>query len=248
VLSGSVYGGTGNQTGSPAFTSQYCNGSRTPPEAGGTGWQVPPGTNETNAFPNPVFNLTPAAVVDEGNNWVNLRWGPLSLYPVDPTNTTSYQGASPLANYAPQTGSSAINAGAASVTFGTGGNAVTVNAPKTDFYGNTRPAGGGYDIGAVESQAAAIAKPVLNSITPSSGVKGSNSVKVTLTGTGLSGATVVTVSGPGPNLTVNNLTVVSDTSVTATFGIPTGGPNGEVKTVTVTTPGGNSNGLSFTVN
>jgi uncharacterized repeat protein (TIGR01451 family) len=150
VLSSSVYGGTGNQTGSPAFTSQYCNGSRTPPEAGGTGWQVPPGTNEANATPNPVFSLTPSAVVDEGNNWVNLRWGPLSLYPIDGTNSPSFQGASPLANYTPATGSSAINTGAAGVTFGAGGSAVTVSAPKTDFYGNTRPAGGGYEIGAIE--------------------------------------------------------------------------------------------------
>src|SRR5438552_14749479 len=26
------------------------------------------------------YNLTPSAVVDEGNNWLNQRWDPLSLY------------------------------------------------------------------------------------------------------------------------------------------------------------------------
>jgi hypothetical protein len=86
-------------------------------------------------------------VVDEGNNWVNLRWGPLSLYPV--STTAPYTGTKPLADYTPQ-GASAINTGAASVTVGTGNNAFTVSAPKTDFFGSTRPMGGGYEIGAIE--------------------------------------------------------------------------------------------------
>jgi len=29
--------------------------------------------------PNPIFNLTPAATVDEGNNWINIAWGPLAM-------------------------------------------------------------------------------------------------------------------------------------------------------------------------
>ena len=56
--------------GQPALVSQYCNGSRTPPEAGGMGYKVPPGISDA-TVPNPIFNLTPAATVDEGNNWVN---------------------------------------------------------------------------------------------------------------------------------------------------------------------------------
>ena len=40
--------------------------------------QVPPGTNEANV-PVPVFNLTAGATVDEGNNWINISWGPLSM-------------------------------------------------------------------------------------------------------------------------------------------------------------------------
>jgi uncharacterized repeat protein (TIGR01451 family) len=224
VLSGSVYG-TGIQTGSPAFKSQYCNGSRTPPEAGGTGWQVPPGTNETNAFPNPVFNLTPAAVVDEGNNWVNLRWGPLSLYPIDPAiASASHQGASPLADYTPQTGSSAIDKGAASLTFGSGGSAVTVNAPKMDFYGNTRPAGAGYDIGAIEAAGVAVVTDLSvtkvdnhggSSVTVTSGKLGNGATIIytmVVTNNGPSAVTGATLTDTLPALNGFALLTVSTTN------------------------------------
>src|SRR5207253_9230694 len=66
----SVVGG-GNSTANPNFVSFYCDGSRTPPEAKASGWQVPPGISDA-SVPNPLFNLTPAATVDEGNNWVNI--------------------------------------------------------------------------------------------------------------------------------------------------------------------------------
>ena len=42
------------------------------------GYQVPPGIADA-TVPNPIFNLTPAATVDEGNNWINISWGPLAL-------------------------------------------------------------------------------------------------------------------------------------------------------------------------
>ena len=99
--------GTNNLTGTtanPDFLSEYCNGSRTPPEAagaGGTGWQVPPGISDA-TVPNPIFNLTPAATVDEGNNWVNMQWGPLAL--TNPVTGTQ------LGNYALAPGSPAIDA------------------------------------------------------------------------------------------------------------------------------------------
>jgi hypothetical protein len=119
-------------TGDPSFTHQYCNGSRIPPEFGGTGYQVPPGTNEANATPLPLFNLGASATVDEGNNWVNVSWGPLSLVnPSDNTNTI-------LGNYTLTANSSAaINRGNAAV------------APLYDFFGNLRN-DGQPDIGAVE--------------------------------------------------------------------------------------------------
>ena len=123
------YNATNNRTTDPTVVSQYCDGSRTPPEFGASGWQVPPGISDA-TVPNPLFNLTPVATVDEGNNWVNMRWGPLST--VNPvTNVT-------LGNYSILAGSPAINNGTAT------------HAPSTDFFGTTRPQGSGFDIGAVE--------------------------------------------------------------------------------------------------
>ncbi len=127
------YPGANNSGSTPTFIAQYCNGSRVPPEStcqdvnGNTvpcGWQVPPGTIETNGLPHPVFTLSPSATVDEGNNWINIRWGPLS-------STNPATGAR-LGNYGPVTGSPTFNF----VPFLSAG---TLLAPTTDFYGNTRP-------------------------------------------------------------------------------------------------------------
>jgi centrosomal CEP192-like protein len=127
-----------NTANNPNFASQYCNGARTPPEFAASGYAVPPGISDA-TVPNPIFNLTPVATVDEGNNWINLRWGPLSLLnPV--TNTV-------LANYALTTGSAVINSIPTSEP-----NYATL-VPKTDFFGNSRPEAAGdtrLDPGAVE--------------------------------------------------------------------------------------------------
>ena len=124
--------------------SMYCNGSRLPVEAvvaaGAYGWQVPPGTNESNALPAPPFTLSAAAVVDEGNNWVNLRWGPLSL--VSPTT------GNPMANFVPT--APAIQKIPTNETAYSNNLAVL----QTDFFGNGRPVVNNInhlDIGAVES-------------------------------------------------------------------------------------------------
>ncbi len=124
-----AYSGNGNiAPTSPGVVSQYCNGARVPPENGGLGYDVPPGIADA-TLPNPVFNLTPAATVDEGNNWVNMSYGPLSL--INPLSGAL------LGNYSIATGSPAFNA--------------AVSAGVThDFFGTTRPQGGGFDIGAVE--------------------------------------------------------------------------------------------------
>jgi hypothetical protein len=126
-----------NTSNSPNFSSQYCDGARTPPEFGQSGWAVPPGIADA-TVPNPIFNLTPVATVDEGNNWINLRWGPLSLLnPV--TNTT-------LANYSLTAGSPVIDTVPTSEpNFGL--------VPRLDFFGNLRPETGSdshFDPGAVE--------------------------------------------------------------------------------------------------
>ncbi|MGF6781363.1 choice-of-anchor Q domain-containing protein [Paraburkholderia sp. GAS334] len=136
-FSGTTYNNNGNQAPStPDFASQYCNGSRVPPENGGLGYNVAPGISDA-TLPNPVFNLTPAATVDEGNNWVNMAYGPLSL-----NNAAAYSSPGTpmpvLGNYSITTGSPAIDKGKA---FG---------APDHDIFGTRRPQGLGFDIGAVE--------------------------------------------------------------------------------------------------
>ncbi len=139
------YPGANNLGSDPAVLREYCNGSRIPPEGGGlfAGFQAPPGRSESTGF-YPVFSLnqvTPAATVDEGNNWINLSYGPLSL-----VNTAKQPGDADfnvlLGNYSIAMTSPAINAANGAV------------APDHDFFGNPRPSGVsgvcGYDIGAVQ--------------------------------------------------------------------------------------------------
>jgi len=100
-----------------------------------SGWAVPPGIADA-TVPNPIFNLTPVATVDEGNNWVNLRWGPLSMS--NPTAVgganANYGGGLPLGNYSITGGSSAIGrVGGAGANF--------VDAPSYDFFDKPRKPG-----------------------------------------------------------------------------------------------------------
>jgi hypothetical protein len=167
----------------PALASKYCNGSRVPPENGGLGYIVPPGISDATT-PNPVFNLTPAATVDEGNNWINLQFGPLSL--VNPTGGT-------LGNYSITGLSSARDS------------AGTPSAPTAkahDFFGTVRPQGGGYDIGAVEFVPPNIAIGAVTGgpLTFTNVVVGTSSAPQTLTlhnsgGANLTGITI-TVTAP----------------------------------------------------
>ena len=154
LTSTSGYSGT-NLSSNPALVSQYCNGSRVPPEAGGLGWQVPAGIADA-VVPNPIFSLTPTATVDEGNNWVNISWGPLSmLNPVTSSGTTnvvlgnySLSGTSPAINHI----TCSENQGGCEEQIGASGvNSIVV--PSSDFFGNPRPDNGTQthiDPGAVE--------------------------------------------------------------------------------------------------
>ena len=45
-----------------------------------------------------AFTLAPAATVDEGNNWINMFYGPLS-YANSTLTTTPGAGQTPLGNY-----------------------------------------------------------------------------------------------------------------------------------------------------
>ncbi|HEX8783439.1 MAG TPA: hypothetical protein VF764_08715, partial [Steroidobacteraceae bacterium] len=104
----SGYSGNGNSTANPSIIRPYCNGSRVPPECtlaqgcgGLNGFGVPPGIADA-VTPNPVFSLVPSATVDEGDNWINVSWGPLSftnpaiLGPAPPGGTTGNYGGGPL--------------------------------------------------------------------------------------------------------------------------------------------------------
>jgi hypothetical protein len=149
LSSGTGYAAT-NSTTAPPVVSQYCNGSRVAPECtladgcgGPKGFGVPPGINDA-VTPNPRFSLAPAATVDEGNNWINVSWGPLALTnPALNSGTTGNYGSGPaLANY---NLTAAIDSVPASQPH-----------PILDFYGNLRPepgesmSTGTFDPGAIE--------------------------------------------------------------------------------------------------
>jgi hypothetical protein len=221
------YSGAHNSGGNPMLLSQYCNGSRVPPENGDLGWQVPPGTNETNGLPNPVFSLTPSATVDEGNNWINLRWGPLSL-----TNPAlsggaygNFGGGAPLGNYGPGSGSSVVNLVPSTAN-------TYAAAPSLDFFGNPRKTNSSVDAGAIEFQGST-APPTITSISPNTGYRGT-SESVTITGTNLAGASQVTISGTGVTA---NIVSTTSTTITATFTI-TATAALTSRNVTVVAPGG----------
>jgi hypothetical protein len=159
----------GNNLGSnPQVVSQYCNGARIPPENKNNpnGYQVPPGISDAQV-PNPIFNLTPAATVDEGNNWINIQWGPLSLTNAAVTGTNGNYGSGPvLGNYGITASSPAIGPANASA------------APATDYYGKSR-ALGLPTIGAVEFIPPAAVSPT--SLAFGSIVTGATSAAQTLT-------------------------------------------------------------------
>ena len=147
------YSGNGNlaPAASPVI-AQYCNGSRVPPENGGQGYNAPAGRSETTGL-SPVFtlnNIRPAATVDEGQNWINLSYGPLTLgkpsaataTPAELMLTSAAVGA-PAGAYSIPGTSTAVNKGA------------IAGLPATtdhDFFGNhrDRTAANPTDIGAVE--------------------------------------------------------------------------------------------------
>jgi hypothetical protein len=176
----------------PAVKSQYCNGSRVSPEFAAGTYNVPPGIADA-TVPNPLFTLQPTATVDEGNNWVNMVWGPLSLTNPSTAGTDgNYGGGAALGNYAPASSSSpAVDHTPAAAGF------AYVSAPYTDFFGNPRKTDGAVDAGAVEIQGALVA---LLNVTPTSVAFGnvtatttSATQTLTLHNTGGATATGITV-------------------------------------------------------
>jgi hypothetical protein len=171
-----------------------------------------------------VFSLTPNATVDEGNNWVNVSWGPLALSDDSVTGGANgnYGGGNLLGNYGLTAGSQAVDYVPVNSS-----NLPTAADPTliTDFYGNPRPDPNnpnGFDIGAVELQPSA---PVVTSISPNSGARG-YSVAVTFTGSGFWGGSggqnlpQVTLNAPAGITALNGvINVTSDTTATATLNI-----------------------------
>jgi hypothetical protein len=90
---------------------------------------------------------------------------------------------------------------------------------------------------------ASAAAPALTSIAPNSARQGT-AVNVTLTGTNFIAGATVGISGAG--VTVSNVTVVGGTQITAMVNIRAAAATG-VRQVSVTTSGGKSNSVSFTV-
>jgi hypothetical protein len=190
---------------------QYCNGSRVAPENGGRGYLSPPGRSETTGLSTLfVFNgIQPAATVDEGNNWINLTYGPLtpsaSCTTVPSATCSTAQSAftnagnsmfaaSPVGTafgaYSIGSGSPAINAGTNTVT------PTGVAIPATDFFGTNR--GANPDIGAVEYAAQANLAVLTVSPNPLAfgnvGVGGTSTLTLSLTNSGTGGANGITLA------------------------------------------------------
>jgi len=256
----SGYSGT-NLTSNPLAVSQYCNGSRVPPENGGLGYQVPPGVADA-TVPNPIFQLTPTATVDEGNNWINMSWGPLSiLNPVNSTATTNVV----LGNYALQATSPDIDhITCTSVTNGCAVSGEVVTAPMTDFFGNPRPDpshGNNIDVGAVEfpgahsNAAALVVTPTSLTFFEEVGIT-SASQTLTLTNSGSSGASSIAVAVTAPfaragGSCTTTLAAGANCSITITFHSTSPGTVSGTVTITANVPVTNSPvgliGTGFTI-
>jgi hypothetical protein len=216
--------------GGGLFVSMYCNGSRVPPEIaptvctsnanapgctypGALGITVPPGVPDNNPF-YANFTLTPAATVDEGNNWINMFYGPLTtLNPTVARSATNYN--TPLGNYSPAgTGALPVNKIPCSAATLPLASEPTLGK---DFYGNPRPDGTGVscsgattiDIGAVELPAPAgnIIPAVV--LAPAAAAFGNVTVGTATTKS-------VTVSNPGSTaLIIHRLVIVAPAGVSA---------------------------------
>ncbi len=166
LTSATGYTGTGNLTSDPNLTASYCNGG--------------PGFGGSN-------QLVAVATLDEGGNFVDMLYGPLSVS--NPTVVTAPNTArAPLADAHLLAGSPAIDTG-------------STNAPTHDFFGNIRPEGAGFDIGANEFIAANVPRAGLS---PASIAFGNVAIgfpatsTVTLSNTGTATLTGITLAFTGP--------------------------------------------------
>jgi len=153
---------------SAPVVGQFCNGARVPPEIctqnlgivnPGTcmGYSTPAGVSEApGTFPVFTFsNISAVATTDEGNNWINMVYGPLTLTrPTGASAAPSAIVATPAV--AARAGSYTIAGGSAAIDAGQNASTYTNH----DFFGNPRGQGAGWDIGAMELQPTPIAMNV----------------------------------------------------------------------------------------
>lgn len=205
---------------SSPVVAEFCNGARVPPEKGGAfaGYNAPPGASETTSLATVfVFNgIKPAATVDEGHNWLNLTYGPLTL------NRSAVNSS---ATNAPElmvaTASVGVGGGSYSIPGSSpaAGRGVVVNGvtPATDYFGQTRLASA-TSVGAVEVVATA---GLTASVSPSSLDFGNWAVGTT------SNTRNLTVTNTGGALAGGSFTFGAGTAfsriTTGTF--PAGAPN-----------------------
>jgi len=245
-------GSVGNVTpSSTPVIGQYCNGARIPPEQCSAGqgandpgmckgYFTPAGQSETvGVAPVFVFNgIAASATVDEGNNWINLTYGPLTLGRPPVTGSGSTPSAEPtVASAAVGVAQGAYSISGDSAAVGAG-NSHAPGTPSKDFYGQARPATA-VSIGAVEYIPGA---PTLTAISPASGQAGT-AVPVTLTGTNF---TVGSTVSAGSGVTVSAVTRVSSTEITATFTISALATLGD-RAVSVTASGGTTGTQTFSI-
>ena len=214
--------------GAGLLVGQYCNGARVPPEQCSSqqgannqgmclGYFTPAGISENVGVPQ-VFRfqgIAATATVDEGNNWINMTYGPLTLSRPSVTTPTAQEQMLTVAAVGSAQGAYSIPP--TSVAVNKGSNSV---APTHDFFGNTRPLTNANpaDIGAVE---VAVANVPLPSVSPASLAFGnvvegatSASQELTLSNNGAAAFTGITV------------TVTSPFSRITTGTFPGGAPNG----------------------
>jgi uncharacterized repeat protein (TIGR01451 family) len=180
------YTGAGLSSSDPLLADAYCNGARATPE-------YPAVIN-----PPTKMNLQVAATADEGNNYVNLRYGP--LYLTKPAATKTF-GDYHIASLSP-----AIDKG------------TTLAGVTHDFDGDARPQGPAYDIGADEFT---LSKADL-SITVTDGVTtvnqgGAVTYTIVVANAGPGAVTAATVTDNFPaTLTVTSWTCVASTGSSCT--------------------------------
>jgi hypothetical protein len=260
ILSSGGYAGS-NSSANPGFVAQYCNGSRVPPEiapqlcTGATGsnanaagciqpgtvgvsMTVPTGIPDINQY-YPAFTLAPAATVDEGNNWINMFYGPLSL-----SNTTQYTAAGtalpPLGNY------NHNGDGAVASIFVTNPGSGYTSAPQVTL---SAPLATGTGATAINATAVATISNVVGAITVAAGGSGYTTAdSIVISGGGGTGASaeIAAVSATGAITSIRMTSFgsgytsapsISFTSAAGTGANATATVTSGVTAVTVTNPG-----------